>query len=73
MSKELIQKLNEAASKIASASTKGLSACFFKDRFIGSDHRGNYIITSKSIGDILRRQFYRTDRIVKIEKILKKI
>jgi hypothetical protein len=57
MSKELIQKLNEAASKIASASTKGPAA--------------NYIITSKSIGDILKRQFYRTDRIMKIEKILK--
>jgi hypothetical protein len=57
MSKELIQKLNEAASKIASASNKGPA---------------NYIIAGKSIGDILKRQFYRTDRIMKIEKILKK-
>jgi hypothetical protein len=56
MSKDLIQKLNDAASKIASASTKGPA---------------NYIIAGKSIGDILKRQFYRTDRIMKIEKILK--
>jgi hypothetical protein len=58
MSKELIQKLNEAASKIASYSKRGPA---------------NYIVTDKSIGDILKRQFYRTDRIMKIEKILKKI
>jgi hypothetical protein len=56
MSKDLIQKLNEAAKRIASASTKGPA---------------NYIIADKSIGDILKRQFYRTDRIIKIEKILK--
>jgi hypothetical protein len=56
MSKDLIQKLNEAAKRIASASTKGPA---------------NYIIAGKSIGDILKRQFYRTDRIMKIEKILK--
>jgi len=47
MSKELIQKLNEAASRIASVSKRGPA---------------NYI---------LRRQFNRTDRIMKIEKILK--
>jgi hypothetical protein len=58
MSKELIQKLNEAASRIASASKRGPA---------------NYIITSSNIGDILRRQFYRTDRIMKIEKIWIKI
>jgi len=46
MSKELIQKLNEAASKIASYSKRGPA---------------NYIVTDKSIGDILKRQFYRTD------------
>jgi len=56
MSKELIQKLNEAASRIASVSKRGPA---------------NYIVAGKSIGDILRRQFYRTDRIMKIEKILK--
>jgi type I restriction-modification system DNA methylase subunit len=57
MSKDLIQKLNEAAKRIESASTKEPAA--------------NYIIADKSIGDILKRQFYRTDRIMKIEKILK--
>jgi hypothetical protein len=56
MSKDLIQKLNEAAKRIASVSTKGPA---------------NYIIADKNIGDILKRQFYRTDRIMKIEKILK--
>jgi hypothetical protein len=58
MSKDLIQKLNEAASRIASASKRGPA---------------NYIVAGKNIGDILRRQFYRTDRIMKIEKILKKL
>ena len=33
----------------------------------------NYIITSKNIGNIIRSGFYRTNRIMKIEKILKQI
>ena len=53
---KLVQKLNEAAKRIAFASKRGPA---------------NYIVAGKSIGDILRRQFYRTDRIMKIEKILK--
>lgn len=56
MSKELIQKLNDAASKIASVSKKGPA---------------NYIITSSNISEVLNQQFRRTDRIMKIEKILK--
>jgi len=56
--KEIIQKLIESANKIATVSSRGSA---------------NYIITNKNIGDILKKQFYRTDRIIKIEKIIKQL
>ncbi len=53
---KLYNKLILAANEISKSSTRGGS---------------NYIIAGNNIGKILKSQFYRTDRILKLEKIFK--
>lgn len=56
MDKKLYDKLLLASSEISKSATRGV---------------GNHIIAGNHIGKILKSQFDRIDRILKIEKILK--